>query len=927
MNSATPTTTPNQINTVLGRLTQVKAVGLNRWKAKCPAHDDHHPSLSVTASETGRILLNCFAGCNVEDVCLALSLTPAFLSGRTAQQSKGASKIVATYDYHDREGNLLFQVVRTAPKGFYQRRPDGSGGWMCKLKGTEPVLYRLPELMAAPLGEWVLLPEGEKDADRLVGLGFVATTSPMGAGKWRPSYAEVLRGRRVAILPDNDAPGTQHARAVAHSLYGVAAHVAIVELPGVVDKGDVSDWLQNSGTPEQLRGLIDKAPLYRPQLNEQTPSADRPNDVKEYIVTREGIVWWKPTRDGPAPVRLTNFTACIIADVIQDDGVDRKHQFEIEARLAQQRERFVVTAERYATMNWVGEHLGARALVYPGPAIKDRSRAAIQLLSSDIRTRTIYSHVGWRHIREQWLYLHAGGAVGVDGRVDDLEVNLPSALQGYILPESPGEASLKIAIWASLQLTDLVPERIAFPLFCAIWRSVLSPCSFSLHVSGHTGTGKSELAALVLQHWGAGLTAKQLPASWSSTANALEALAFAAQDAILTVDDFAPAGRAGDVQQFHRKADRVLRAQGNRSGRLRMCPDATLRAAKPPRGLIVSTGEDVPRGQSIRARTLVLELGHNDMKWDLLSRCQNNAGVGLYAQSLAGFLRWLAPRLDEIRAQMPSDIAGFRQAATQSGHHKRTPEIVAELATGLTYYLRFTHESGILGSDAILDLWQRGWAALGAAAADQGAQQGASDPVPRFLELLSSALTAGYAHLASPDGGAPAIPSAWGWRRRSHDNWEPQGDRIGWVNGDDLFLDPDASFHTAQQLADHGDGHIAVNSRTLHKRMSERGLLRSYDPSRLTTRQTLDGARRRVLHLHAQALSGAEPGQLGQLGQPRDWQGLADDGGPISGSSYSSSQAENGPANGPQLHKTGQPEAVPGRKDQLARSYAAQETR
>src|SRR6185436_13476176 len=112
------------------------------------------------------------------------------------------------------------------------------------------------------------------------------------------------------------------------------------------------------------------------------------------------------------------------------------------------------------------------------------------------------------------------------------------------------------------------------------------------------------LAALAQQHYGAGMDSRHLPASWSSTGNSLEGLAFAAADALLVVDDFAPGGTTADVARMHREADRLLRAQGNRSGRMRMRADATLRPPKPPRGIILSTGEDVPRGQSLRARLL-----------------------------------------------------------------------------------------------------------------------------------------------------------------------------------------------------------------------------------------------------------------------------------------------------------------------------------
>ena len=75
-------------------------------------------------------------------------------------------KIVASYDYTDEFGTLLFQVVRLAPKTFRQRRPDGKGGWIWNLEGVTRVLYRLPDLMEAlALERRVFVVEGEKDVE------------------------------------------------------------------------------------------------------------------------------------------------------------------------------------------------------------------------------------------------------------------------------------------------------------------------------------------------------------------------------------------------------------------------------------------------------------------------------------------------------------------------------------------------------------------------------------------------------------------------------------------------------------------------------------------------------------------------------------------------------------------------------------------
>ncbi|MDP3939579.1 MAG: AAA family ATPase, partial [Deltaproteobacteria bacterium] len=178
------------------------------------------------------------------------------------QGRDGAGRILATYDYTDGAGALLSQVVRFAPKDFRQRRPDERGGWIWSLEGVPRVLYRLPGLVEQGRVFWT---EGEKDSDRLAGLGITATTSPGGAQAFRDEYAEQLArlgAQEVVILPDNDAPGRQYATAVARACRRHALQARVLALPGLPPKGDVSDWLDAGHTREELEALANVAPFF-----------------------------------------------------------------------------------------------------------------------------------------------------------------------------------------------------------------------------------------------------------------------------------------------------------------------------------------------------------------------------------------------------------------------------------------------------------------------------------------------------------------------------------------------------------------------------------------------------------------------------------------------------------------------------------------
>ncbi len=253
------------------------------WIALCPAHEDKKPSLSITESEGGKVLTHCHAGCSSEQVWSALHL-----NGSSRRE-------IAAYDYRNESGELLYQAVRFEPKDFRQRKPDGVGGWEWKLNGVPRKLYRLPEILKSNPAKTVLIVEGERDADNLAQLGLVATTNVGGAGKWRDEYSETLRGRKVVILPDNDEPGRKHARQVAHSLQGIAESIKVVELPGLPEKGDATDWLALGNGIKELRELVDATAVFEPVVAPKASSNGSLKIVRMADVTPEEVAWlWRP---------------------------------------------------------------------------------------------------------------------------------------------------------------------------------------------------------------------------------------------------------------------------------------------------------------------------------------------------------------------------------------------------------------------------------------------------------------------------------------------------------------------------------------------------------------------------------------------------------------------------------------------------------
>ena len=239
-------------------------------------------SLSIGAGQDGRVLLQCHAGCSLEQILegvnrahvLGQPVTVADLFPPTPRPSRSRA-LVATYDYRDEQNTLLYQVVRYAPKDFKQRRPDGDG-WLWTLGDVRRVLFGLPELRArlkTVVEKFVYVPEGEKDVLGLRDIDLIATTNAGGASKnpakpkWRADYTAQLQAagaKGVYVLPDHDDAGRAHAEAIARSCQQAGLRVKIVALPGLPEKGDVSDWLAAGHTRDDLVELAQAAVVFSP---------------------------------------------------------------------------------------------------------------------------------------------------------------------------------------------------------------------------------------------------------------------------------------------------------------------------------------------------------------------------------------------------------------------------------------------------------------------------------------------------------------------------------------------------------------------------------------------------------------------------------------------------------------------------------------
>jgi hypothetical protein len=841
---------PHPDRTAKVRLALAKAKGApGTWQTThCLAHDDEHPSGALMIDAKERLAAKCHSqGCKLDEIKVAL--------GQRGLLEE--PHIVATYRYEYEDGAHAFDVVRFVPKDFRQRRADGK--W--SMKGVRLVPFKLPALLAAPAHQWVLINEGEAGTLSAITLGFDATNSPGGAGKFRPGYAKYFKGRNVAWIVDHDQPGENHVRTGGRILHGIAAGQKFIRLPGIPFGGDIREWVEAGGTAEQLRELIDAAPLVSEKDFEPTEQQGTPTAVP-YEGTPNGIIYYKPTDNGGSvPTKLSNFDCRILSDVQHDDGVESTRYFDIGITIGEWKRTAEIPAKEYPSFNWLPGKFGAKPSIRSGNGIKDRLREAVQLISNPVE-RLVLTHTGWVKTDSGSLYIHGGGAIGGSPEV---EVALPPQLALFDIPAATRDEIIA-GMRSSLGLLGLAPDHIMVPLVCCVYRAVLGDCDFGAHIHGHTGLFKSELAALALQHFGRGFSSRGM-VSWTSTVNFIQMIAFHAKDAVLVVDDlFGPSVGIVEKQRQRLAVDRVFREKGNGSDRGRLNSDSTMKAARPSRCLPISTGEEALDGESLRSRVWDIPVTEDDTgrgRMDLarLTEAQRVARQGGLAHAMRGYIEYLTPKYERIHDGLRDRVSEYRsRAVAEIGvAHARTSTMVGDLLVGFETFLAAALEYGAISGAEADEYKSRVWSALIKGAEAQARSQANQEQAHRFIELLMAAVSAGKAFLAARN--APQTSEGEGsrrymWRYGFSDN----GLRVGWFDGDDVYLDPDTSYKAACEMSVNGSG-ISISLDTLKRRLKDQRLLASTDTKRQTTciRRSIEGRQRDVLHFRSSTLGVTVP--------------------------------------------------------------------
>jgi len=687
--------------------------------------------------------------------------------------------------------------------------------------------------------EPLFVTEGIRKADAAVSQGLTCI-GLMGVYGWKHQddfWATIpLEQRPVYIVFDSDiATNINVARAAAGLfalLESMGAKPKVVTLTAAgKDKVGIDDFFAAGGSPTDLYSMAKAEP----------PSfQSRPDDQESqrYDFDDAGIYKVIHTDDGPIKRPIANFKARILSETVFTRFNEQQRELDIEATVRGITQVITVPADEFDRMTWPITRLGADAIIYPASGAKDEVRAAIQMLSPNIRKLIGIDKLGWHQAKCGPVFVHAGGVIGratavradsdVQKRPADnslphhrlgvkgtmgtisqeqedalgIRMRIPKSLGRYCLAVPSTGRQLQQDIRESMKLLTLAPSRISVPIYCAIWYAAVAEADFSIHLYGTTGVFKSEYAALATQHFGPGIDARHFPANWSSTPNYIRAMSAHAGNVILPVDDFVPTGSQYDIERSNRAAEDVFRSQGNSAGRGRCYRDGTPQETESPKCLILSTGEVRPSGHSLTSRVLTLEVNPGDIadredegSMKALTQAQHVAKSGVYSRVMAAFIQWVAMDFDKNRQDLIEQTDAFRSLFAPNCQHGRTADAAAKLLAGLDLFLEFASTVGAIDEERFQSTWEMAHDGLFEVLETQDRDQADESPVNRFLELLRTALATGRAHLTyilSPveEENAFGSPTYFGYQERTVTETKTQGDDAGSADKSAVAAEP-----------------------------------------------------------------------------------------------------------------------------------------
>lgn len=620
------------------------------------------------------------------------------------------------------------------------------------------------------------------------------------------------------------------------------------------------DPLAWADTRKQLRAIAgdtfrtqDLNQMYQQARREANRSqgAEALSTAGRYLETENGIVYEKMTERGLVRQPLTDWIGRITEWVtrIDDDGQE-EHIMRTHLQHPMSSNILDIPGELFGDPNGFGRFIAQRGggvfTVYP--AMHRHLPHAIKSLSGTFPRRTTYRFLGWTQHDGQQVFLSPGMSVNKSGALaEPPEVELETRLRGYGLRD----ASWDDSIAAFSGVVKVFPPHMAgaltaFALLPLVQR-FFPPAAMrpALHLVGTTGSGKSEIAALMTSFYGS-FTRDNPPAQWGDTVNTVELLGYALADGLFWVDDWKPC--YADERTF----TRFLQAYSRGMGRGRLTKDVRMRQERPCRGLLLSTGETTIEGEaSILARMLVLEIPPwegRDPNGRYLTQAETlrEALPGFTAH----FARWVAAQVEagtlqrDLAREYDLSVKDYREKLTaQLGKQANTGRVIGNWAVLVTVYRLLRDFLSEHDAEVSLPMWEDTIVQTAKAVQEERAGQ-------VFIDTLGQLLASGDVRLVDLD---------------SNEEVKPGAPVVGYQDGRFIYLLPEISLREVKPTQS-----LNFTTKSIGDQLREDGwLLPNTTDGRLTIQRRFRGHRAWVWCLKREILDGdTDDGGDAEVHQP-----------------------------------------------------------
>lgn len=347
------------------------------------------------------------------------------------------------------------------------------------------------------------------------------------------------------------------------------------------------------------------------------------------------------------PTQVTNFAAEFAREIVEMDGEEQSSVYQIVGQAPDRRFSLEIDGESFRDerkcRGAVGAAAGARAMIFSPRHLP----LAIQALSNGFQVDVRYLSTGWQTVNGALSFLTPGAApelCDVDAecrrysvRPGDVAAGIDAVLNGLL------EAFPHSVTYVAVAHAFLAP----------LYHWIRSAKRYALHLVGETGSLKTSYACALLGLYGPEFANEEPTEKWGSTWKKIEVLGHQAKDVLFLVDDYKP--RYVRLSEF----TQLIQNYSESRGRGRLNRDTSIQGTKWIRGALITTGEDLPEGESsVMSRMLVLRLTRPVGANDALAYAQQRA-AHLNAV-MDAYTRWLAETMPGTEAQIDRWLTAWR---------------------------------------------------------------------------------------------------------------------------------------------------------------------------------------------------------------------------------------------------------------------------